>query len=357
MNRPIGLLTASLVLILSIAGCSSSSHESEDAIQIIQTESTPNTISVDAAQSSSNATTDSNSDIDGNVNDNSGNTSISSENTETLAEGSLESVLPNPSVISEATRSLVSNGYILVRNERLRLDGSIYDVVEFDINYETNTLTYSSSYPNGVDDLMVHKIYVYDQVGNLIMTQDIDEDMEESDAFSLSSREEFIYDVNGLLVQEHKLFLSSGRQVDNIYTYHEDGKLDNKLDINEYRTISVSMEYNENRQLISTTEQYSTAGIFSQSSTLAVVQFEHFAQTDQIMRAEAFDEDGDSISGYATYKYDGNGNLIQIDWFREDGTPWFFDVFYYEPSIEPVFNYFLHNRQFFPEDTRHPVGS
>ena len=81
--------------------------------------------------------------------------SMESEPAETITNSSADAGT------NVAGTSLVTNGYVMVRNERLRLDGSLRSVVQFEVDYENNTLIRSSSYPNGVNDLTVHELFSY----------------------------------------------------------------------------------------------------------------------------------------------------------------------------------------------------
>jgi hypothetical protein len=188
----------------------------------------------------------------------------------------------------------------------------------------------------------------YDEAGNLTSQQHI------GDAADGGVREEYVYNSAGYMTNLNAYFLEDDRQFAAYdYSYRPDGKIERKIDEDETTTITIDYVYDDNGRLLSSNRLYQNSA-FSDDITLTVV-FEQSADSNEIIRAEAVEDNGDSVSGYSEYHYDANGNLVQIDWFREDGEPWFVDIFYYEPTPEPIFNYWLYIRQFFPENMRHPL--
>lgn len=248
----------------------------------------------------------------------------------------------------EPAANIVANGYALVRAERMRPDGSVFGVVEFAIDYDGNTLTRLSSYPDGINSLTAHEMLKYDEAGNLTARQHIGDSAEDG------VREQYVYNTAGYMTNLNAYFLEDDRQFSAYeYSYRPDGKIERKIDEDETTTIIIDYAYDDSGRLLSSNRLYQNSAS-SNDLTLTVV-FEQSVDSNEILRAEAVEDNGDSVSGYSEYQYDASGNLVQIDWFREDGEPWFVDIFYYEPTPEPIYNYWLYTRQFFPEEMRHPL--
>jgi len=98
---------------------------------------------------------------------------------------------------TQSSISLLVNGYALIRNERVRLDGTVYHINQFDIDTVNNRITHNISSDEGVNVLRPYQESTYDEVGNRTQLLDY-----ETDRFS-TFRIEYLYDSNGRLTQEN----------------------------------------------------------------------------------------------------------------------------------------------------------
>lgn len=242
----------------------------------------------------------------------------------------------------QASVSQVVNGYVLVRRERQKLDGTFVFADEFEHDYANNRIIRTTSPGGGDRDLRPFSVSSYDEVGNRTYVESAD-----TPPSLLSSKIEFLYDTAGFLRTENGYFLDNGRQYSSInYQYHPDGRVEEKRNADD--GVRVAMTYNDQNQLILTT-RYFTGSSFIDPSTY---QFEHVPNTDLIRQVGLVDETGASVNGFTVFNRDGNGNVISTELFDADGNPKSIDRYYYEQSPEPVYNFWLHIFRFFPEDAR-----
>lgn len=243
----------------------------------------------------------------------------------------------------QTTVSQVVNGYVLVRRERFRLDGTLYFADEFEHDFANNRIVRTTSFREGDDDLRPFTHSSYDEAGNRTYVEDADTSL------SFAGRREFLYDAEGFLTTENGYLLSNGSQYAAIdYRYHPDGRLEGKRDPDSDGGRRLVTVYNDQNQLISTTLDFPG----SPGNIISTDLFEYEPGTDLIRRAETVDQAGRSISGYVLYDYDTERNMIGIERFDASGTPTSTDRFIYEQSPEPVYNFWLHTMRFFPEDAR-----
>lgn len=243
--------------------------------------------------------------------------------------------------------SLVNNGYMLVRNERLRANGTVYNLSVFEYDIVNNQITQSISSSNGLDDLNAYATYTYNESGNLTYVNILRE-------FEfLAVKFEFIYGVAGNLEEFNSYGLDGNRIEQFVFSYYPDGRINQKIDSDQYGEKIITANYDEDNRLESTT---GSSEFYPSAPRISHISFGHENGTDDF-RAETFKESGESATGYSLHQFDDAGNLVRVDWFRVDGTPWFSDRYVYEPAPEPVFNYWTLTLRYFPEHVRFPVGS
>lgn len=152
MNQSVINCFLPAVLFLFLTACSGSDSQPPSMDQsgpdVSEQPSTPDDSQVDSE------TPDSDNDVE--------------ETTAGAEEGSVDG---NEPANDDLAANIVANGYALVRTERMRPDGSVFGVVEFDIDYDSNTLTQLSSYPDGINALTAHEMLTYDEAGNLTSQQ------------------------------------------------------------------------------------------------------------------------------------------------------------------------------------------
>jgi len=192
------------------------------------------------------------------------------------------------------TASLVVNDYMLVRKQSRRADNeTVFAVTEFKVDYQENKLTRYSEYPNGVDNLTANTVFKFDQGGNLVSQLDIDDK-------GTSSRQEFVYDEAGQLINFNGYMASNGNQNSAWeYQYLANGKLDRKVETIGEPAKAKVYEYNANGSLKSVTHQRGTGQ--GQFETTYIERFEHDPESGRISRQESFGPDGKSFGVSSSY--------------------------------------------------------
>jgi len=245
---------------------------------------------------------------------------------------------------STAEPNSIVNGFRLVRSTR-------YD--EFDKVTQTNELSYDSEantvtevqvvIGQGFPDEETTEVMQYDEFGRVLR-------IERFSRGESNSIENFRFDDSNQLVESQQDGFTP-----HISTYEFDsvGNLLNWVRINpkleadlgdEYLPSSGVYTYDENRHLQSATKVVTG---FSSGALTVVSGVGQYTTSDtgQLVRLEWQRDDGTAPT-ITMYSYDGNGNMVE----RIVSAESYFirEVAQYEPNEEPVYNHWLREFKYFP---------